>query len=347
MQTKEILVTGYEKVVQAELVPGVTSIIAVHNTNLGPSLGGCRFFDYHSFEDALTDALRLSEGMSYKSAMAGLPLGGGKAVIIGDPKKHKSPEIFQQFAEFVNSLEGKYITAKDVGIELEDLALIAKHTKLIRGTDAPGSSGDPSPMTAFGVYRGLQASAHYKWGDASLKNKKVIIQGLGHVGYDTAKYLNDEGATIYATEMNPEILNRAVNELGIKPLGLDDWQNTEADIFCPCAMGAILNKQTLPRLAANGIQIVAGGANNQLHKPQADGARLRKAKILYAPDYVINAGGIINIACEFGGYSVEKAKNKTTKIYDTLLEIYDRAENENRCTALVSLQIAKERLGIA
>jgi len=346
MQIKDIPVTGYEKIVSAELVPGVTSIIAVHNTHLGPSLGGCRFFDYHSFEDALTDVLRLSEGMSYKSAMAGLPLGGGKAVIIGDPGKSKSPELFKQFATFVNSLGGKYITAKDVGIGLDDLGEIAKHTEWVRGTAAPGSSGDPSPMTAYGVYRGLQASAQFKWGNPSLMGKKVIVQGLGHVGYDTAKYLKEEGATIFATEINPAILKKATAELNITPIGLDDWQTTQGDIFCPCAMGAILNKQTIPRLADNGIQIIAGGANNQLHTLQTDGKRVMDAQILYAPDYVINAGGIINIACEFGGYTVEKARSKTTKIFDTLLEIFERARKEQKCTALVSLQIAKERLGL-
>ncbi len=345
MQIKEITVTGYEKIVETELAPGIKSLIAVHNTNLGPSLGGCRFFDYHSYEDALTDVLRLSEGMSYKSAMAGLPLGGGKAIIMGDPAK-KSKELFHKFAEFVNSLEGKYITAKDVGIELEDLDMIAQHTEFVRGTDAPGSSGDPSPMTAFGTYRGLQASAQFRWGNPSLKGKKVIIQGLGHVGYDTAKYLTDEEAIIYASEINPDNMGKAVKDFGVKPIGLDDWQNTQADIFCPCAMGAILSKSSISRLAQNGIQIVAGGANNQLHKPKTDGARLREANILYAPDYVINAGGIINIACEFGGYTVDKARSKTSHIYDTLLEIFDRSQNENRCTALVSLQIAKERLGI-
>jgi len=347
MKIEEIKVEGYEKVFKAELVPGVNAIIAVHNTKMGPSLGGCRFYNYKTEQDALTDVLRLSEGMSYKSAMADLPLGGGKSVIIGDPKTQKSEELLEAFGEFVESLGGAYITAKDVGIGLQDMDIIARKTKHVRGTSAKESSGDPSPVTAFGVFQGIRASAQFKWGSPSLKDRTVIVQGLGHVGLETAKHLIEDGATVLATDINEEALSKAQKNHGIKPIGVNDWASTKADIFCPCAMGAVLNEHTISQLAANGIQIVAGGANNQLQDMQADGQRIKDAGILFAPDYIINAGGVINITCEIKGYSSSKAVEMTSKIFDTTLAIFERAKKEDKPTAFVSLEMAREKLELA
>lgn len=346
MKIKEIKVQNYEQVVETRLPGGVTSIISIHNTKMGPSLGGCRFYQYKTHQDALTDVLRLSEGMSYKSAMAGLPLGGGKAVIIGDPQKVKTEELLLAFGEFVDSLGGKYITAKDVGMEVADLDIVARKTKYVRGTSAKNSSGDPSPVTAFGVFQGIRAAAQFKWANPSVKGKTVIVQGLGHVGLETAKHLLEEDAVVLATDINETTLKNAQKNYGIKPLGLNDWLTTKADIFCPCALGAVLNEQTIPKLAASGIQIVAGGANNQLKDMIRDGERLKNAGILYAPDYIINAGGVINVACEINGYSSRKALEMTARIYDTTLSIFERARRENRPTALVSLEMAQEKLGL-
>lgn len=347
MQIRELNIPGYEKIVEGTLVGGVKSIIAVHNTKLGPALGGLRFYPYHSDEEALTDVLRLSEGMTYKSALANLPLGGGKSVIIGDPYKVKTRALLESFGEFINSLQGLYITAKDVGIEIEDLDVIASKSKYVQGTSAKTSGGDPSPVTAYGVYKGLKATAKHRWGNASLKGRKVVIQGLGHVGYGVAKLLSEEGAVLSATELNPDTLNRAREELHITTLGPDGWQETMAQIVCPCAMGATINKQTIPMLAKHKVEIVAGGANNQLLDFRKDGQRMRDAGILYAPDFVINAGGIINVACEFSGnYNPASAMEKTDHIYDILLEIFARADRENRPTAIIATELAREKVGL-
>jgi len=277
--------------------------------------------------------------------MANLNLGGGKSVIIGNPSKNKSKELLERFGDFVNSLNGSYITAKDVGIEVEDLDIMATKTKYVRGLT--GTSGDPSPVTAFGVFQGVKASAQFKWGDSSVRGKTVIVQGLGHVGIDTAKQLIEDGATVLATDINEETLKNAEQNYGIKPIGLNDWQSTKADIFCPCALGGIINKQSIKHLAENGVQIVAGGANNQLLDMVKDGERIKDAGILYAPDYIINAGGVINIACEIEGLDSNKALEMTSQIYDTVLAIYERATKENKPTSIVSLEMAREKLGLA
>lgn len=347
MKTKVLDIPGYEKVVEGELAGGIKSIIAVHNTKLGPALGGLRFYPYHSDEEALTDVLRLSEGMTYKSALANLPLGGGKSVIIGDPSKVKSKELLESMGEFVDSLGGLYITAKDVGIEVEDLDIIAQKTKYVRGTSNENSGGDPSPVTAYGVYKGMKAAAKHRWGSDSLSGRKVVIQGLGHVGYGVAKLISEEGAHIYATDLNQNILSKGREELGLTPLTPDGWQSAKAEIFCPCAMGAIVNKQTIPNLVRNGIEIIAGGANNQLLDFQKDGWRLREHNVLYAPDFVINAGGIINVACELDGhYNEAIAMEKTEHIYDVLLEIFARADRENTPTAIIATNMGREKVGL-
>jgi leucine dehydrogenase len=347
MQLTDLNIPGYEKVVEAEIAPGVKSIIAVHNTKFGPALGGLRFFPYHSREDALTDVLRLSEGMSYKSALANLPLGGGKAVIIGDPKKVKTRALLEAMGEFVNALNGMYITAKDVGIEVEDLDIIATRTKFVRGLSTKDSGGDPSPVTAYGVYKGIKAAAMSRWGSDNLRGKKIIIQGMGHVGYGVAKMLHEEGTTLFVTDLDQKALDRAEKELNANVLRPDQWTEIKADIYCPCAMGATVNKQTIAKLKENGVQIIAGGANNQLLDVMKDGERLKDADITYAPDFVINAGGIINIACELQhSYDQQEALQKTNHIYDVLLEIFERAKKENRPTAIIATEMAREKLGL-
>lgn len=346
MQTKELRIPGYEKVIEGTLAGGVKSIIAVHNTKLGPSLGGLRFFPYHSSEEALTDVLRLSEGMTYKSALANLALGGGKAVLIGDPAVIKSQKLLESMGEFINTLDGLYITAKDVGIEVKDLDVIGSKTEYVRGTSYH-KCGDPSPVTAYGVFVGMKAAAKYRFKVDSLKGRKVVIQGLGHVGYSVAEFLAKEGAEIAATDLNQKNLAKAREELGVTPLETDEWQSTRADIFCPCAMGATINKQTIPCLVNNGIQIVAGGANNQLLNPRGDGQRLRDAHILYAPDFVINSGGIINVALELESeYTRAKAMEKTALVYDVLLKIFERADLENTPTAIIANEMAREKVGL-
>lgn len=346
MKIEELSIPGFERVVEAELVPGIRSIIAIHNTKLGPALGGCRFYSYTSHQEALTDVLRLAEGMSYKSAMANLKLGGGKSVIIGDPRRQKSEKLFEAFGEFVDSLKGDYITAKDVGIEVENLDIVARKTKYVRGTSAKESSGDPSPVTAYGIYLGIKATAQFKWKNPSLKGKRIIVQGLGHVGLGVVKHLVEEGAEIHATEIDENVLDKSVKEFGVKKLGANEWQETRADIFCPCAMGAVINKQSIAQLAENGVQIIAGGANNQLLDVVKDSERVKEAGILYAPDYIINAGGVINVYCELRGLDATQALQMTQKIYDVLLSIFERAEKENKPTSIVSLNMAREILGL-
>lgn len=347
MKTRELNIPGYEKVVECSLSGGVKALIAVHNTRLGPALGGLRFYPYHSDEEALTDVLRLSEGMTYKSALANLPLGGGKSVIIGDPHAVKTRELLESFGDFINTLNGLYITAKDVGIEVEDLDVISTKTRWVQGTSAKTSGGDPSPVTAYGVYKGMKAAAKYRWGETSLKGRKVVIQGLGHVGYGVAKLLSEEGAVLSGTDLNPETLHKAREELHLTTLGPDGWQDTMAEIVCPCAMGATINKQTIPMLTKNRVEIIAGGANNQLLNFRKDGQRLRDVRILYAPDFVINAGGIINVACELNGhYNPSVAMEKTEHIYDILLEIFTRADRENRPTAIIANEMAREKVGL-
>jgi leucine dehydrogenase len=345
MNIQEIKVPEYEKVVKCELLPGITSIIAVHNTALGPGLGGVRMHDYHSEQEALTDVLRLAEGMSYKAAMAELKLGGGKSVIIGK-QSDKSPELFEAYGEFVNSLKGLYVSAKDVGVDLNDLASVEKKTKFIGGTAKEGSSGDPSFMTAYGVYQGLRAVSDVKWGEDSLKDKTILVQGLGHVGFDVIQYLQKAGANVIGCDLNEERMMAAKEKYGIDIQSANDWLDIQADILCPCALGGILNQDTIPKLLSNGIQVIAGGANNQLLDMSDDGWRLHQKGIIFAPDYVINAGGIINIFCEFDGYDEKRARKITENIYSTTKKICDRAAQTDRPTALVSLDMARERIGL-
>ncbi|MDV6315088.1 Glu/Leu/Phe/Val dehydrogenase dimerization domain-containing protein [Idiomarina sp. HP20-50] len=315
---------------------GLKAIIAIHNTTLGPSLGGTRLWNYASSAEALTDVLRLSRGMTYKSAMAGLPLGGGKAVIIGDAKKIKSEELFRAYGRFIESLSGRYITAEDVNIRTEDIDMVAKETKHVAGT--ADKAGDPSPHTALGTYLGLKAAAKHKLGSDDLKGVKIAIQGLGSVGYDFAKYCAEDGAELIVTDINEDAVTKAVKELGAKAVGLDEIYGVEADVYAPCALGATINDETLKQLK---VKIIAGSANNQLANPKHDQA-VKDMGILYAPDYVINAGGVIHVCSEAANMSLDETDKRVRGIYDTLDQLFARAQDENRPTGEVADQMARE-----
>ncbi|MFQ5534079.1 MAG: Glu/Leu/Phe/Val dehydrogenase [Sphingomonadales bacterium] len=324
---------------------GLRAIIAVHDTKLGPACGGCRMWPYQSEQEAIQDVLRLSRGMSYKNAMANLPLGGGKSVIIGDPKTDKSPELFRAFGRFVNGLGGVYITAEDVGVTVEDMELVAQETNHVAGLKKGGAaSGDPSPVTAFGVYKGIQAAARHKLGVDNLAGVRISVQGLGHVGYTLCRYLHDEGAELAVTDIDQNAINRVVDEFGATAVGLDQIFAVDVDIFAPCALGAGINDDTIPQLKAS---IIAGAANNQLAEARHDQALMERG-ILYAPDYVINAGGIINVTGEIlGDYHRDEAMARAAGIYDTLGEIFAKAEAEGRPTGQVADAIAFDRLEAA
>ncbi|HET8816078.1 MAG TPA: Glu/Leu/Phe/Val dehydrogenase dimerization domain-containing protein, partial [Pseudidiomarina sp.] len=291
---------------------GLKAIIAIHDTTLGPSLGGTRLWNYASSAEALTDVLRLSRGMTYKSALAGLPLGGGKAVIIGDAKTMKSPELFRAYGRFINSLSGRYITAEDVNIRTSDIAIVAEETTFVAGTAE--KAGDPSPHTALGTYLGLKAAAKHKLGNENLQGVKIAVQGLGAVGYDFAEYCHKEGAELFVTDINEEACQRAARELGATVVGLDEIYGLDVDVYAPCALGATINDQTLAVLKA---KIIAGSANNQLATPAHD-QKVMDQGILYAPDYVINAGGVIHVCSEAANMSRVETDKRVRDIYGTL-----------------------------
>lgn len=315
---------------------GLKAIIAVHDTTLGPSLGGTRLWNYASSSEALTDVLRLSRGMTYKSAMAGLPLGGGKAVIIGDAKKIKSEALFRAYGRFIETLGGKYITAEDVNIRTEDIDLVAKETQHVAGTG--DKAGDPSPHTALGAYLGLKAAAKHKFGSDDLTGIKIAVQGLGAVGFDFAKHCADNGAKLIVTDINEQAVERAVNELGAEAVGLDDIYGVEADVYAPCALGATINDETLKQLK---VKVIAGSANNQLATPKHDQV-VKDMGILYAPDYVINAGGVIHVCSEAANFTLEETEKRVRGIYDTLDEIFTRAKTDDRPTGTVADEMARE-----
>jgi len=317
---------------------GLKAIIAVHSTALGPAVGGCRMWDYASDEAALVDVLRLSRGMTYKNAMAGLPLGGGKSVIIGDAKKIKSEQLFRAFGRFVHNLGGSYYSAEDVNITTGDIMQVYKETPYVAGLE--GKSGNPGPFTALGTYRGVKAAAKHKFGSDDLSALTIAVQGLGSVGFGLCEYLHKEGAKLIVTDINPDSVNRAVTQFGATAVGLDDIYSVDADIYAPCALGATLNDDTIPQLKA---KVIAGCANNQL-KEARHGEVLRQKGILYAPDYVINAGGIINVAFEMRpqGYNAAESTAKVNEIYNTLLNIFQRADAEGKPTSAVADLMAQE-----
>jgi leucine dehydrogenase len=334
---------GHELVVFGNDTPsGLRAIIAVHSTALGPAAGGCRMWVYGSTQEAVADVLRLSRGMSYKNAMADLPLGGGKAVIIGDARKAKTPELFQAFGRLVDSLGGRYITAEDVGTTTADMASVARSTRFVAGLGAaPGAAGgDPGPKTALGVFLGIKAAVKFRLGRADLKDVSVAVQGAGGVGYHLCGMLAAEGARLSVADVRPAAVQRVCEEFGASPLAVEEILAADVDVLSPCALGAILNPQSIPQLRA---RVIAGAANNQLAQGQ-DGAALSAAGILYAPDYVINAGGIISVSREYQGGSEAQVHADIEHIPGRLTEIFERARRENRTTNAVADQMARERL---
>ncbi|RSK27780.1 Glu/Leu/Phe/Val dehydrogenase [Bacillus sp. HMF5848] len=320
---------------------GLKAIIAIHDTTLGPALGGTRMWTYESESAAIEDALRLAKGMTYKNAAAGLNLGGGKTVIIGDPRKDKNEELFRAFGRYVQGLNGRYITAEDVGTTVADMDIIHEETDYVTGVSpAFGSSGNPSPVTAYGVYVGMKAAAKHAFGSDALEGKVVAVQGVGNVAYTLCKYLHEEGAKLIVTDINKDAVMKAVAEFGAKAVDPSDIYDVECDIYAPCALGATVNDQTIPKLKC---KVIAGAANNQLKEPR-HGDLIHEMGILYAPDYVINAGGVINVADELYGYNRDRAMKKVEQIYQNIEKVISIAERDGIPTYKAADRLAEERI---
>lgn len=318
---------------------GLKAIIAVHSTVLGPALGGTRMWAYDNEMQALNDVLRLSRGMTYKNSLAGLNLGGGKAVIIGDSRTMKSEAYLRRFGKFVNGLAGKYITAEDVGINPADMAYVNMETDHVVGL--AGKSGDPSPVTAHGVYVGMKACAKVQFGSDSLAGKKVVVQGVGHVGEYLVESLAKEGAIVYISDIHQDLLNRVASQYGANIIGLNEVYDMDMDIYAPCALGATINTDTLSRLKCS---IIAGSANNQLENEQVHGKIVMEKGIIYAPDYAINSGGVINCYSEVKDLSLTWSMNKAEEIYATVENIVNRSKTDNIPTYQIANKMAEERI---
>lgn len=321
---------------------GLNAIIGIHNTTLGPALGGTRLWNYNSHEEGIIDALRLSRGMTFKAAISGLNVGGGKAVIIADPKQ-KSEALWRRYGKFVDSLNGKYITAEDVNTSARDMEYIALETKHVTGVpEYMGGSGDPSPFTAYGVFAGMKASAKKMWGSDSLYGKKVLVQGVGHVGQYLVGHLMEEGAKVFITDINREKIKETTDKYHTVEVtdgaGIFDM---DMDIYAPCALGATVNSESIAKMRC---PIIAGAANNQLADENVHGPELIQKGILYAPDFLINAGGLINVAAELDGYNRERVMGNVEKIYDRTLDIYGLSEKEGIHTQAAAVKIAEKRL---
>lgn len=335
---------GHEQVVYChDAATGLKAIIGIHNTVLGPSLGGTRMWNYASEQEAAIDVLRLSRGMTYKAAVSGLNLGGGKAVIIGDASKLKNEAFLRRFGKFVDSLGGKYITAEDMNMKTSDMEYVGMETKHVTGLPVEmGGSGDPSPVTAYGVYVGMKAAAKKAFGTDSLEGRKVSVQGVGQVGMYLVNHLVKEGAKVYITDINEDKLQKVSADTGAEVVGMDEIYDQAVDIYAPCAMGATVNDNTIGRLRAS---VIAGAANNQLADEERHGQMLIDAGIVYAPDFVINAGGIINISSELkGAYNKEQAYSWTEKIYDTTQMIFDLADEKALPTQQAAMKLAEKRI---
>ncbi|MBX2995987.1 MAG: Glu/Leu/Phe/Val dehydrogenase [Bdellovibrionaceae bacterium] len=333
---------GHEEVVYChDPSVGLKAIIAIHNTNLGPALGGTRMWNYKTEDEALVDVLRLSKGMTYKASAAGLNLGGGKAVIIGDPKKDKSEGLFRAFGQFVNSLNGRYITAEDVGTSVTDMEHIFMETPWVTGIPKDfGGSGDPSPYTAHGVLMGLKASVKFKLGADDLKGVRVAVQGLGNVGTHLVKYLVQEGADVIVADIDAEKVKRHVELYKVKTSTVENIVFEECDVWAPCALGAGVNDQSITKLKC---KVIAGGANNVLAEHK-HGDQLKELGILYAPDFVINAGGLMNVFVELEGYSPDRAFEKTRRVYDNCWKVFEIAKRDNVGTHIAANRLAEERI---
>jgi leucine dehydrogenase len=341
---RELEQTGHERLVFFyDRETGLKSIIGIHSTALGPTLGGCRMWNYASESDALTDVLRLSKAMTYKSAVAGLDLGGGKGIIIGDPQGANKPELLRAFGRAVESLEGCYITTEDVGIGVPDVDLIRTTTKYVVGGSQAGGAGDPSRMTALGVFKGMQALLKYAQLGESLEGLRVAVQGIGNVGYRLCKYLAEAGVKLIVCDIHPERVNRAVEEFGAQAVSPSEIHRVDCEILAPCALGAVLNARTIPEMRC---KVVAGAANNQLEL-QSDVLALHERGIIYIPDYVINAGGLINVAAELGGYNEDAVRAKVSKIASTIDLILARSQVEELLPLQVADSLAEERIAQA
>jgi glutamate dehydrogenase/leucine dehydrogenase len=331
----EQILFGYDK------VSGLRAIIAIHSTALGPALGGTRFYPYRSEEDALADVLRLSKGMSYKAAAAGLDLGGGKAVIIGDPRTDKSERLFRAFGRIVDSLQGRYITAEDVGTTTADMDIVRRETRWALGNSVVmGGSGDPSPVTARGLYAAARAVAQKLWGSTDLGGRRFAVQGVGKVGSAFVQLLVEARAHVMAADAFPAALETAVDRYGVEPVELDKIHKMETDFFSPCALGATLNETTIPELNCAAI---VGSANNQL-ATEKDAQRLAERGVLYAPDFVVNAGGLINVYDELHGYSKTRAMFLVDSIYEATMRVLDTAEKEGINPNEAAERVAEARM---
>ncbi len=333
---------GHEQVIfNYDRASGLKAIIAIHDTTLGPALGGCRMLPYSSEEAALLDVLRLSEGMTYKAAAAGLDFGGGKTVIMGDPATDKSEVLFRALGRFIDTLGGRYRTGEDVGTSEDDFVQSLRETKFLVGLPtAYGGSGDTGDNTALGVMQAIYAALMHRYGSTSLKGRRVAVQGLGKVGYHVARHAVEAGATVVAADINPHVVGRVASELGIEPT--DPWAvlETPCDVFAPCALGNVINHSTVETLKC---QIIAGSANNQL-EDDALGTRLREREILYAPDFIANAGGLIQVADEIQGYNPDRVRHQIEAIYDLLLAVFKEADETHRSTTDVALDHVHKRL---
>ncbi|WP_370305209.1 Glu/Leu/Phe/Val dehydrogenase dimerization domain-containing protein [Sinimarinibacterium flocculans] len=326
---------------------GLRAIIAVHDTHLGKALGGCRMWPYASEADALTDALRLSRGMTYKAALAGLPQGGGKSVIIGDPRRDKTPELMRAMGRAVDRLNGAYVIAEDSGTTVADMRLMAEITAHVGGLAdeqavAAGRTGDPSPATAKGVFIGIRAAVRHVWQREDLRGLRVAVQGAGNVGYRLCRHLHEAGAQLWVTDLHAPAVERCVKDFGAVAVGMDQIATLDVDVFAPCALGAVLDDASIPAIKA---KIVAGAANNQLARPQHDRALMERG-IVYAPDYCINAGGIIDIFYEGPDYDAARVDAHLERIGATLTEIFARAAAERRPTGEIADRMAEERFRV-
>ncbi|MBN9481989.1 MAG: leucine dehydrogenase [Bacteroidetes bacterium 43-93] len=335
---------GHEQVVFChDPYSGLNAIIAIHDTTLGPALGGTRLWNYDSHQDAVVDALRLSRGMTYKAAISGLNLGGGKAVIIGDAANIKSEGLWRRYGKFVNSLNGKYITAEDVNTSARDMEYISLETDFVTGVpEYMGGSGDPSPFTAYGVFTGMKASAKKVWGNDSLAGKKVLVQGVGHVGQYLVGHLIEEGAKVYISDINDAKIKETVDKFrSVEVIDGDKIFDLEMDIYAPCALGATVNTESINKMKC---PIIAGAANNQLADENVHGPMLVEKGVVYAPDFLINAGGLINVAAELDGYNRERVMGNVEKIYDRTLEIYKLSDTEKVHAQAAAIKLAEKRI---
>ncbi|MGV6852238.1 MAG: Glu/Leu/Phe/Val dehydrogenase dimerization domain-containing protein [bacterium] len=339
---EELDTCGHEQVVFCHNKDvGLKAIIAIHDTTLGPALGGLRMWNYASEQEALNDVLRLSRGMTYKAAVSGLNLGGGKSVIIGDPKTMKSEGLFRAFGRFVDSLNGRYITAEDVSIDVNDMEFVFQETEYAVGVhQVHGGSGDPSPFTAYGTMQGILVSLKKKFDNDNVADFSFAVQGLGHVGYELCKLIRAEGGKVFVTDINPESVQRCVDELGCEAVGLDEIYSVDADVYVPCALGGTVNEKTMDQFK---FQIVCGSANNQL-ATEADGDELHKRGILYAPDYAVNAGGLMNVSIELQGYNRERAMRMMRTIYYNVGEIFKISDRDNIASWKAADRMAEERI---